>query len=137
MFRRHGFFRFLLIGFLFIGLFGLIRGASYRSGWRQGFVAGQTADDAPAGEDAPPASQAPTYHGPHWGRGGGIISPFFWIVGGFFKFALFLFLFGMIFKLFRFGRWRHGHSHKEWKHHQHGHTPPWYDDSGEEPIMKA
>jgi hypothetical protein len=137
MFRRHGFFRFLLIGFLFISLFGLIRGLAYRSGWAQGFAAGQTAADAPPageGEDAPPATQAPHY-GPRWG--GGLFSPFFWIVGGFFKFFLFLFLFGLIFKLFCFGRWRRRHSHKEWKHHHRGHTPPWYDDSGEEPIMKA
>jgi hypothetical protein len=137
MFRRHGFFRFLLIGFLIISFFGLIRGASYRSGWAQGFAAGQTADDAPpADEDAPPPAQAPN-RGPHWGWGGPF-SPFFWIVGGFFKFFLFLFFFGLIFKLFRFGRWRHWHHHnKEWKHHHHGHTPPWYDDSGEEPVMKA
>ena len=138
MFHRHGFFRFLLLGFLVLGFFSLIRGASYRSGWEQGFAAGQTVDEAPpTGEDVPPAAQRP-YHGPRWGWGGGIVAPFFWIVGGFFKFFLFIFLFGMLFKLFRFGRWRRWHHHnKEWKHHHHGHTPPWYDDSGEEPIMKA
>ena len=120
-----------------IGLFSLIRGASYRSGWEQGFAAGQTVDEAPpTGEDVPPAASRP-YHGPRWGWGGGIVAPFFWIMGGFFKVFFFLFLFGMLFKLFRFGRWRRWHHHnKEWKHH-HGHTPPWYDDSGEEPVMKA
>jgi hypothetical protein len=136
MFRRVGFFKFLLIGFLIISLFGLIRSTSYHSGWVRGFAAGQTADDTPpASEDAPPAAQTP-YSGSHWGWGGGPFSPFFWMIGGFFKFLLFLFLFGLIFKLFHFGRWRHRHSHKEWKHH-HSHTPPWYDDSGEEPVMKA
>ncbi len=140
MFRRHGFFRFLLIGFLLISVFSLMRGTSYRSGWAQGFAAGQTADDAPestsSSEDVPPTNQAP-YHGRHWG--GGLFSPFFWIIAAFFKFWLFLFFFGMIFKLFRFGRGRrwHKHSHKEWQHHQHNYTPPWYDDSGEEPVMKA
>ena len=143
MFRRHGFFRFLLIGFLIMGLFSMMRGTSYRSGWAQGFAAGQTAnntpDTPPTSEGAPPTSQAPTHYGPHGYWGGGIFSPFFWIIGAFFKFWFFLFFFGMLFKMFRFGRGHRWHkfSHKEWKHHHHGHTPPWYDDSGEEPIMKA
>jgi hypothetical protein len=103
----------------------------------QGFAAGQAVDGAPAGEDgAPadaPAAQAPYYRGPHWGHGGGF-SPF-WIVGGFFKFALLLFFLGFLFKRFRFGRGHHWHHHRqEWPK---GKTPPWYDDSGDEPIMKA
>ena len=139
MFRRYGFFRFLLIGFLIVSFFSLIRGTSYRSGWAQGFAAGQTADDAPpTSEEAPSEAQAP-YYGHHRGWGGGFFSPFFWIIGAIFKFWLFLFFMGMIFKFLRCGRkrgWRK-FSHKEWKHHQHGHTPPWYDDSGDEPVMKA
>ena len=143
MFRRHGFFRFLLMGFLFIGLFSAIRGASYRSAWMDGFAAGRqtavtSAEDAPANEDALPAVQAPYYRGPHWGMGRHMGSLFFWVVGGFFRLIFFLFILALIFKLLRFARHHHWHHHnKEWKHFHHGHTPPWYDDSGEEPIIKA
>ena len=70
-------------------------------------------------------------------------SPFFGLVGGFFKFLLIFMLFGLFFKMIGFWFWRkRGHAGKHWRWH-HGHhgryggTPPWYDDEGEEPVMKA
>ena len=140
MFRRRGFFRFLLMGLVVMSLFGIMRNSAFQSGWTQGYYAGQsqTAPEAPT-ENAAPAPQAPEY-GPH-GWGGGFFSPVFWIVGGVFKFFLFLFLFGCLVRLFRYGRCRHWHHHKEHHHHskewKHWHNAPWFDDDGEEPIMKA
>jgi hypothetical protein len=148
MFRSRGFFRFLLMGLLVMSLFGIMRNSAFQSGWTQGYYAGQsqtapqaaaqTASESPA-DNAAPAPQAP-YRGYH-GWGGGFFSPVFWIVGGVFKFFLFLFLFGCLVRLFRYGRFRRWHHHKGHHHHskewKHWHNAPWFDDDGEEPIMKA
>jgi len=146
-FRR--FFRFALIAILLLGMFGLASSAAYRSGWSQGFVSGQTAD----GGTAQNIPDAPVSHG----FGYGIFSFFGWLLSAFFKFWLFLFFIGLIFKLLfwrrrgwhrgrPFGPWRGGH----WggwhgRHHHHhekggdfkGKRPPWYDESDGEPVMKA
>lgn len=149
-FRR--FFRFALVIILLVGMFGLASSAAYRSGWSQGFVSGQTADGGTA-ENVP---AAPGYRG----FGHGVFSFLGWMLAAFFKFWLFLFFIGLIFKFLFWGRrgWRHGKSHGHWKgqwkggpwggwhgHHQHhekggdfkGQRPPWYDDSDGEPVMKA
>ncbi len=146
--RRFGFFRFLLIGFLVMGLFSMMRNSAYRSGWMAGYENGQVATqaaaqtaEAGAETEADEAVSAPQAT-PHRHYGGGFFSPFFWIIGGMIKFVFFFMFMGFLFKLSRFGRWKRwqGHKHrfhKEWSHHQGSHTPPWYDDSGDEPVMKA
>jgi hypothetical protein len=151
-FRR--FFRFGLIVILFLGMFGLVRSAAYRSGWSEGFVSGQTADGA-AAETAP---NAPFNRGPLHGGLGGIFSLFWWGVAAFFKFWFFMFFIGLIFKFLFWGRrghhggrpsgpWKgghwggwhghHGHGQAEKGHGYKGHRPPWFDDSDGEPVMKA
>jgi hypothetical protein len=159
-FRR--FFRFALVAILLFGLFGMLSSAAYRSGWSQGYVSGQTAD-GPAAENVPqaPFSQDIGFHG-H-----GIFSLFWWALAAFFKFWLFIFFIGLIFKFLfwgRHGRHRGRHHgrpfgpwgggqwggwHGKWHGHHHheggrekgpnfkGQMPPWYDDSDGEPVMKA
>jgi hypothetical protein len=144
-FRR--FFRFILVVILLLGMCGMLSSTAYRSGWSEGFVSGQTADGAQAGN----VSVGP-------GFGHSIFSFFWWGLAAFFKFLFFMFFIGLIFKLL-FGRrrWRHGGPWKgDWKGghwggrhgkwHQHhkgqghdfkGQRPPWYDDSDGEPVMKA
>jgi hypothetical protein len=131
--------------------------AAYRSGWSQGYVSGQTAD-GPAAENV---SQAPFSQGIGF-HGHGIFSLFWWGLAAFFKFWLFIFFIGLIFKFLFWGRrghhrgrpfgpWKGGHWggwHGKWQGHHHegkhekghdykGQRPPWYDDSGGEPVMKA
>lgn len=130
----------ILLAFLGFGLLNLIRSSAYEAGWAQGFYAGQTA----VSEDGAPAQTPPYGHGrppgPGWGWG---FSPF-WGIGLFFKFLLFLFLFGLIGRLFFFHHKGRGHGPwgrpgDSWKHRgHHGHTPPWaWDQDDEEPVMKA
>jgi hypothetical protein len=129
-----------LVFVLLLGLFGLVGSSLYRSGWSEGFVAGQV---TAGGEDGA-VPVAPGY-GHYAGPGVGF-SPFFGFAGGFLKFLFIFLLFGFFFKMIGFWFWRkRGHAGKHWRwgHGHHGHrgryggAPPWYDDEGEEPVMKA
>jgi hypothetical protein len=137
---------------LVVGLFGLARNSIYRSGWSDGYVAGQVSGSTEDGEGASgeTAPVNPYYrYGPYWGPGDG----FFGLFGVILKFFLFFLFLGMIFKFIGFlffwrkGGW--GHSgwgprgrgmHKHWHHgHRDYNDPPWYEagEDGEEPVMKA
>jgi hypothetical protein len=154
-FRR--FLGFALVVILLVGMCGFINSAAYRSGWSQGYVSGQTAD-GPTAENAPGG----TFNQGFGSRGPGFFSFFWWGLAAFFKFWLFLFFIGLIFKFLFWGRrghhrgrpfgpWKGGHWggwHGKWQGHHHegkhekghdykGQRPPWYDDSGGEPVMKA
>jgi len=151
------FFRFVLVSILLLGIFGIFSSAAYRSGWSEGFASAQSVDGQPV-ENVPPNS-------PHRSGGfvGGIFSLFGWAIAAFFKFWLFIFFIGFVFKFLfwggrrrhrrgRFGRWGGGHCGRGWHkwHHDHGdhgkhgkgdgfkgNRPPWFDDSDGEPVMKA
>lgn len=133
MFGPGRFFRFLFVGFLFLMLFGALRGGAYRSGFAQGYYAGQVETLAGQGESAVPVAPNPraSVYGPAYGDGWGYAGPL-GFVGGVFKFFFTLLLVGFVFKLLMFGRWRrwhgdgrHHHSdwkgpHGKWKHHRNG-----------------
>lgn len=134
---------------LVVGLFGLASNSIYRSGWSEGYVAGQVSSSTEGAEGA--AAEAapvnPYYrHGRYGGPGG-----FFGLFGGILKFFLFFLFLGMIFKFVGFlffwrkGGWGSGWGprgrgmHKHGHHGHRGYNPPWYEEGedGEEPVMKA
>jgi hypothetical protein len=134
MFRR-GFFGAILALVLIIGLVGLVGNAVYRSGYADGYTAGQVADGAEDGDAVPPPGRG---YDRYWGFG---FFPFLWFAGGFLKFILFLLFFGLIFKLLGFWFWRgrgrgHGPGHWGW-HHGPGHPPYGKGGPADEPVMKA
>lgn len=124
MFRR-GFLPLLLIVLLVFGLIGMGNSAAFRSGWSQGYYAGQRADGTgDAVESAPDRPYG--YDGPRFGPGFGFF-PFFWGAGLFLKLFLFLLLFGLMARLFfrpwRRDGWHRGHHPRE--------KPPWAYEGGE------
>jgi hypothetical protein len=150
MFRGR-FFSFLLAMLLVVGLLGLAGSSIYRAGWTQGYFTGKISDGGEAGQTTvvtpdPAPGRAPVYG---WG-----LSPGGSFFGAIVKVFLVIFLIGMFFKFIGLLFWRkrgypggrggwgpdggcgpHGDSRRWGKHY--GHTPPWYDDKSEEPVMKA
>lgn len=102
MFRRGGFFRFLLT-LLLVGL--LVAGgvALYQAGFGQGYQAGALAASAAAGSDG--TTHLPAY-GYFWPPYAGYGIPFFNPFGIFLGIGFFLFVFFVIGGLFRFGAYR-------------------------------
>jgi hypothetical protein len=107
MFRRGGFFRFLL-GLLLIAF--LIGGsvALYQAGFGQGYQAGLVAAGAALGDGATHLP-VPAY-GYYWPPYAGFGFPFF-PFGIFLGIGFFLFVFFVIGGLFRFGGWRRWGGH--------------------------
>ncbi|MCI0393672.1 MAG: hypothetical protein L0332_05415 [Chloroflexi bacterium] len=126
-----------LLAFLVVALLSAAGASSYRTGWSQGYFAGQ--QSAGREEQAAPAVPSQPYeYGRPWGHGWGPDWGFapFWLVGGFFKCLLFLLFLGLLGRLFFWGRWGwgRGHGHPHW----HGPKGPWSgDEPADEPIMKA
>lgn len=146
-FRR--FFRFLFFVVLLFGVIGICSSTIYQTGFSQGVSAGLAAD-------GPIVNSSP--------RSGGLLGSvfgfFWWAIAAFFKFWLFVFFVGLVFKLFFGGRrrwhgkWDRHHGWHHWKHNHDwkgkgwhgrdddgrdfkGQRPPWFDDSDGEPVMKA
>ncbi|MCA9929002.1 MAG: hypothetical protein KC419_11010 [Anaerolineales bacterium] len=135
MFRRR-FVGGLLALLLIVGGLSLIGRMSYSRGWTDGYFSGQ---QVTAGEDGAETAVPPTSYRHYPYRGWGF-SPFAFIIGGIFKFWLFVMLMGLIFKMFFFRRWRRGPwgRHHWHGHHWHGHKPPWASRSGDdEPYEKS
>lgn len=155
-FRR--FLRFIFVVVLLFGMFGLCSSTIYQSGFSQGVAAGQAAD-GPAVDSAP----GPSFAGPR-AFFGSIFGFFWWAITAFFKFWLFVFFIGLVFKVLfggrkwhhhgRHGKWGDHHGWHQWKHNSDwkhkgwhgqdgkgwdfkGQRPPWFDDSDGEPVMKA
>ncbi|KAA3655437.1 MAG: hypothetical protein DWQ04_33565 [Chloroflexi bacterium] len=128
----------LLALLLVFGGLSFMGRTSYSRGWTDGYFSAQQAEsseDGAAETAVPPHSRfrAPYYRG---------YSPFAMIIGGIFKFWLFMMLFGFIFKMLFFRRWRRGHWGKQ-GHHFRGRgpwgSPPWCygHDSDDEPYEKS
>lgn len=152
MYRKGGFFRFVVVGFLLFMLFGAIRGGAYRSGFSQGYYAGQVEALTAQGDGVETAVPVNPYQrGPGHVHGHGF--GFFGFFGGLFTFFIGLMLFGTLFKLMMFRRWRrggfggrHGRHHKHgWKgprgprgrHRRRGHRDSWHGDADDEPYEKS
>ena len=137
----------LLAMLLVVGLLALAGSSIYRAGWTQGYFVGKISDSGEAGATtviSPEAGTADPAPGrpPGYGHGFSPAGSFF---SGVVKFFVFFIAIGMFFKFIGLLMWRKGghwgkhgrwHKHGHWAKH-HGHTPPWYDDESEEPIMKA
>ena len=139
MFRRR-FIGGLLAMLLIFGGLNFIGRTSYSRGWTDGYFTSQQAESS---EDGAETAVPPTYRSPYYGRG--YHSPFLWFVGGIFKFWLFMMLFGLIFKMMFFRRWRRGgwgghryHRRGPWggPPHHWG-KPPWDNGDDDEPYEKS
>ena len=117
--RRRAFFLAPLMFVLLLGGLGLMFGrARSADAYEAGYVAGQMAalqEEAPA---APAASANSAYDGPRAATG-------FSFFGGLLKLIFFIFLFGWLFRMFGFWRWRRWHGapcgpqqHGPWGHHK-------------------
>ena len=139
------FFRRFFIGafltLLVFGALGMARRGGYESAYQDGFAAGQRAAANSESSGAKGGSGSETAvppqanergqadrHGQRMDRGdrhfghdrGGFGWGFFplaFLIGGFFKFALFALIIGGLFKFFGWGG--------PWRHHHKGHRPPW------------
>jgi len=120
MFRRGGFFRFLLVLVLVCLLVG--GGvALYQAGFGQGYQAGALAAAA-SSDGTTHLAPAPGYYWPPYaGYGFPIFQPF----GIFLGIGCFLFLFFVIGGLLRFGAWRHWGSHNRPDGWRYGPDPHW------------
>ncbi len=142
MFRRR-FVGGLLALLLVFGGLSLIGRMSYSRGWTDGYFSAQQVVSGEGGAAETAVPPYTRYHSPYYGRG---FSPFGMIIGGIFKFWLFVMLMGLIFKIFFFRRWRRGpwDEHYRGGHHWHGHPwggPPWHhwrgERQGDEPYEKS
>ncbi len=130
MFRRR-FVGGLLALLLIMGGLSFVGRMSYSRGWTDGYFSGQQVQSGEEGAAETAVPPYTRYHSPYYGRG---FSPFGMIIGGIFKFWLFVLLMGLIFKMLFFRRWRRG----PWGGHRfHGHGPwggpPWHHRWGDGP----
>lgn len=99
--------------------FGAIAGGIRQAGWNEGFLFGLLSGGAEGNAAVNPylATRGYGMHGWGWHP--------FRVIGGFFHFLFFGFVFMMLFKFFAFRRWaRHGGypgSHGPWSHHGRHH----------------
>ena len=139
MFRGR-FVGFLLAVLLVAGLLSLAGSSIYRAGWTQGYFVGKISDGGEAGRTAVVTPDSEPGRTPGYVHSFSPAGSFF---GAIVKVLLVFFLIGMFFKFIGLLFWhKHGwHGGRGgWSWHgskHYGHTPPWYNDESEEPVMKA